>query len=125
MVEESPSPRTAVEVSMRIAKLIYNLLWDTLILKYEMTNVIGGWSGWFVDSGHSPTKIVRVRIVSSPSKCEIVKIDNILRNIFFLPREYRQRNGKDTDEEVGMQDVYEEVDALMSRTRSPPCSVSL
>ncbi|KAK8253464.1 hypothetical protein IWZ00DRAFT_501276 [Phyllosticta capitalensis] len=46
-----------------------------------------------------------------------VKIDNILRKLFFLPREYRQRNGKDTDEEVGMQDVYEEVDALMSRTR--------
>ncbi|KAK7516729.1 DNA polymerase-like protein alpha catalytic subunit [Phyllosticta citriasiana] len=46
-----------------------------------------------------------------------VKIDNILRKLFFLPREYRQRNGKDTDEEVEFSDVYEEVDALMSRNR--------
>ncbi|OJD39879.1 dna polymerase alpha catalytic subunit [Diplodia corticola] len=43
------------------------------------------------------------------------KIDNILRKLYFLPREYRQKRGRDTDEEVGMGDVYQEVDGLMSR----------
>ncbi|KAK4985361.1 DNA-directed DNA polymerase alpha catalytic subunit pol1 [Elasticomyces elasticus] len=46
-----------------------------------------------------------------------VKIDNILRKLFFLPREYRQKHGRDTTNEVGMSDVYEEVDALMTRQR--------
>ncbi|KAL1650375.1 DNA-directed DNA polymerase alpha catalytic subunit pol1 [Diplodia intermedia] len=43
------------------------------------------------------------------------KVDNILRKLYFLPREYRQKRGLDTEEEVGMGDVYEEVDGLMSR----------
>ncbi|KAK0662318.1 DNA polymerase alpha catalytic subunit [Lasiodiplodia hormozganensis] len=43
------------------------------------------------------------------------KIDNILRKLYFLPREYRQKHGRDTEEEVGMGDVYQEVDGLMSR----------
>ncbi|KAI9828040.1 MAG: DNA-directed DNA polymerase alpha catalytic subunit pol1 [Thelocarpon impressellum] len=56
-----------------------------------------------------------------------VKVDNILRKLFFLPREHRQRHGRDTSEEVEMKDVYEEVDALMSRLRVgmhkiKPCS---
>ena len=56
-----------------------------------------------------------------------VKIDNILRKLYFLPRETRQRNGRDTSEEVGMEDVYSEVDTLMSRLRVgmhkiKPCS---
>jgi DNA polymerase alpha subunit A len=46
-----------------------------------------------------------------------VKIDNILRKLYFLPREFRHRRGKDTDEEVGFGDVYEEVDQLMSRNK--------
>jgi DNA polymerase alpha subunit A len=46
-----------------------------------------------------------------------VKIDNVLRKLFFLPREYRQQNKKDTDEEVGMKEVYEEVDEMMGRMR--------
>ncbi|KAJ9270292.1 hypothetical protein DTO212C5_3535 [Paecilomyces variotii] len=46
-----------------------------------------------------------------------VKVDNILRKLFFLPREYRQKNGKDTDEEVDMEDVYQEVDQTMSRLK--------
>jgi DNA polymerase alpha subunit A len=46
-----------------------------------------------------------------------VKIDNILRKLYFLPREYRQKNGRDTDEEVGMEDVYKEVDELMTRLK--------
>lgn len=46
-----------------------------------------------------------------------VKVDNILRKLFFLPREYRQQHGRDTTEEVGMKDVYEEVDALMGKMR--------
>ncbi|OQO07982.1 hypothetical protein B0A48_06775 [Cryoendolithus antarcticus] len=46
-----------------------------------------------------------------------VKIDNIDRKLFFLPREYRQRHGRDTAEEVKMEDVYEEVDKLMTKSR--------
>lgn len=46
-----------------------------------------------------------------------VKVDNILRKLFFLPREYRQKHGRDTDEEVDMEDVYQEVDEMMSRLR--------
>jgi DNA polymerase alpha subunit A len=56
-----------------------------------------------------------------------VKIDNILRKLYFLPRDFKYRNGRDTDEEVEMNDVYEEVDALMSRMKVEtrkvkPCS---
>ncbi|KAH8598307.1 hypothetical protein B0O99DRAFT_739122 [Bisporella sp. PMI_857] len=46
-----------------------------------------------------------------------VKIDNILRKLFFLPREYIQKHGRDTSEEVEMKDVYEEVDELMGKLR--------
>lgn len=46
-----------------------------------------------------------------------VKIDNILRKLFFLPREFRQKHGRDTDEEVDMESVYGEVDAMMSRLK--------
>lgn len=46
-----------------------------------------------------------------------VKVDNILRKLFFLPRQYRQRHGRDTTEEVEMKDVYEEVDDLMGKMR--------
>ncbi|KAI1168035.1 hypothetical protein F5B18DRAFT_599984 [Nemania serpens] len=44
-----------------------------------------------------------------------VKVDNILRNLFFLPRQYRRRDGRDTNEEVGMMDVYSEVDEIMTK----------
>jgi DNA polymerase alpha subunit A len=46
-----------------------------------------------------------------------VKVDNILRKLYFLPREHLQRYGRDTDEEVVMSDVYEEVDGLMTKLR--------
>lgn len=46
-----------------------------------------------------------------------VKVDNILRKLYFLPREFRQRRGRDTEEEVEFKDVYEEVDSLMSRQK--------
>ncbi|KAI9049196.1 hypothetical protein LZ554_007043 [Drepanopeziza brunnea f. sp. 'monogermtubi'] len=46
-----------------------------------------------------------------------LKVDNILRKLFFLPREYRQRGGRDTTDEVEMRDVYEEVDELMGKMR--------
>lgn len=46
-----------------------------------------------------------------------VKVDNILRKLYFLPRETRLRKGQPTDEEVEMSDVYEEVDNLMSKHR--------
>jgi DNA polymerase alpha subunit A len=56
-----------------------------------------------------------------------VKVDHILRKLFFLPREYRQKGGRDTDEEIGMGDVYEEVSGIMSKLRVSthkikPCS---
>lgn len=46
-----------------------------------------------------------------------VKVDNILRKLYFLPREFRQKQGRDTDEEVDMEDVYGEVDEMMSKLR--------
>ncbi|KAH7321664.1 hypothetical protein BKA65DRAFT_86178 [Rhexocercosporidium sp. MPI-PUGE-AT-0058] len=46
-----------------------------------------------------------------------LKVDNILRKLFFLPRQYRQKHGRDTSEEVDMKDVYEEVDELMGKLR--------
>lgn len=46
-----------------------------------------------------------------------VKIDNILRKLYFLPREYRHKHGRDTDEEVDMEDVYREVDEIMSKLK--------
>ncbi|KAF9893880.1 DNA-directed DNA polymerase alpha catalytic subunit pol1 [Aspergillus nanangensis] len=46
-----------------------------------------------------------------------VKVDNILRKLFFLPREHRVKHGRTTDEEVDMEDVYGEVDEMMSRLK--------
>ncbi len=46
-----------------------------------------------------------------------LKIDNILRKLYFLPREHRFKHGRETTEEVGMEDVYKEVDELMTRQR--------
>lgn len=46
-----------------------------------------------------------------------VKVDNILRKLFFLPRQYRQKHGRDTSEEIDMKDVYEEVDVLMGKLK--------
>ena len=56
-----------------------------------------------------------------------VKVDNILRKLYFLPRTHRQKNGRCTSEEVEMADVYQEVDELMSKLRVnmhkiKPCS---
>lgn len=44
-----------------------------------------------------------------------LKVDGIMRNLYFLPREYRRRFGKDTDEEVQMEEVYQEVGDIMAR----------
>jgi DNA polymerase alpha subunit A len=46
-----------------------------------------------------------------------VKVDNILRKLYFLPRDYRHRHGRDTDEEVDMEHVYQEVDELMTKLK--------
>lgn len=56
-----------------------------------------------------------------------VKIDNILRKLYFLPRDQRFKQGRETEEEVGMEDVYQEVDQMMSRMKvgmhkMKPCS---
>jgi DNA polymerase alpha subunit A len=44
-----------------------------------------------------------------------VKVDNILRKLYFLPRQNRVRGGEETDEEVEMMDVYSEVDEIMTK----------
>lgn len=44
-----------------------------------------------------------------------VKVDNILRKLFFLPRAKRVANGVETGEEVEMMDVYNEVDTFMTK----------
>ena len=46
-----------------------------------------------------------------------LKIDNILRKLYFLPREYRQVRGVTTDEEIELSDVSDEVDSIMSKHR--------
>jgi DNA polymerase alpha subunit A len=46
-----------------------------------------------------------------------VKIDNIFRELYFLPREHRHVRGVATDQEIEMSDVYEEVDSIMTRHR--------
>ncbi|EME41473.1 hypothetical protein DOTSEDRAFT_176630 [Dothistroma septosporum NZE10] len=46
-----------------------------------------------------------------------VKVDNIMRKLYFLPRENRRKHGVETDEEVDMGMVYEEVDGLMTKHR--------
>ena len=56
-----------------------------------------------------------------------VKVDNILRKLFFLPRTTRQKHGHDTSEDVEMGDVYQEVDDVMSKLKVgmhkiKPCS---
>ncbi|KAL8699951.1 MAG: hypothetical protein Q9224_001190 [Gallowayella concinna] len=56
-----------------------------------------------------------------------VKIDSILRKLYFLPRTHRQQHGRDTSDEIDMKDVYTEVDELMTRLRVgmhkiKPCS---
>ncbi|KAL8785404.1 MAG: hypothetical protein Q9195_008664 [Heterodermia aff. obscurata] len=47
-----------------------------------------------------------------------VKVDNILRKLFFLPRTHRHRHGRDTSEDVGIPEVYQEVDDIMSKLRA-------
>ena len=44
-----------------------------------------------------------------------VKVDNILRKLFFLPRQHRLEDGEEASDEVEMMDVYSEVDAIMSK----------
>ncbi|KAF6842668.1 DNA polymerase alpha catalytic [Colletotrichum musicola] len=44
-----------------------------------------------------------------------VKVDNILRKLYFLPRQTKMASGEDTGEEVEMADVYSEVDAIMTK----------
>ncbi|KAK8026626.1 DNA polymerase [Apiospora marii] len=44
-----------------------------------------------------------------------VKVDNILRKLYFLPREHRKRGGEETTDEVEMMDVYSEVDEIMTK----------
>ncbi|KAK8048372.1 hypothetical protein PG994_010102 [Apiospora phragmitis] len=44
-----------------------------------------------------------------------VKVDNILRKLYFLPRQHRKRGGEETTDEVEMMDLYSEVDEIMTK----------
>lgn len=46
-----------------------------------------------------------------------VKVDNILRKLFFLPRQNRVRHGEDMGEEVEMMNVYDEIDEMMTKMK--------
>jgi DNA polymerase alpha subunit A len=45
------------------------------------------------------------------------KIDNIMRKLYFLPREHRHVRGVATDEEIELEHVSNELDTIMSRHR--------
>lgn len=47
-----------------------------------------------------------------------VKVDNILRKVYFLPRKHRVQRGVETTEQVEMVDVYNEVDNLMTNIKA-------
>ncbi|KAL5598797.1 hypothetical protein BROUX41_003870 [Berkeleyomyces rouxiae] len=44
-----------------------------------------------------------------------VKLQGVMRMLFFLPRKTRVIDGHETDEKVGHQDVYQEIDSHMTR----------
>ena len=46
-----------------------------------------------------------------------VKVDNILRKIFFLPRQTPGEGGLETKESAAMGDVYDEVDGIMTKSK--------
>lgn len=46
-----------------------------------------------------------------------VKVDNIMRKLYFLPREYRHVRGVATTEEIELSDVSDELDSIMSKHR--------
>ncbi|KAK9476142.1 hypothetical protein V1514DRAFT_337844 [Lipomyces japonicus] len=55
----------------------------------------------------------------------MVQVSGIMRKLYFLPRTHRRRDGHDTDEEVQMEDVYNEVDEIFHKSKiawkSKPC----
>lgn len=56
-----------------------------------------------------------------------LRVDGILRNLYFLPRDYKLANGRETDEEVTIGDVYSEVSNLFTKAKidsfkSKPCT---
>ncbi|KAH6965548.1 hypothetical protein EDB82DRAFT_303592 [Fusarium venenatum] len=44
-----------------------------------------------------------------------VKVDNVLRKLYFLPRDHRMQDGEETGEEVEMMQVYDEIDTMMTK----------
>ncbi|KAM0436185.1 hypothetical protein ACHAPT_003077 [Fusarium lateritium] len=46
-----------------------------------------------------------------------VKVDNILRKLYFLPRQHRMQGGEETGEEIEMSNVYDEVDEIMTKMK--------
>ncbi|WAO92963.1 DNA polymerase [Fusarium falciforme] len=46
-----------------------------------------------------------------------VKVDNILRKLYFLPRQHRVQGGEETGEEIEMSNVYDEVDEIMTKMK--------
>lgn len=69
---------------------------------------------------------VKNRSNGSSVSC-FVKVDNILRKLFFLPRPYRHQRGTETQERVKIDDVCSEVGGIMSNFgvsshKMKPCS---
>lgn len=46
-----------------------------------------------------------------------VKIDNILRKLFFLPREHHVKNGEESAKEVEMEHICDEIDEIMTKMK--------
>ncbi|KAH7182849.1 uncharacterized protein B0J16DRAFT_344718 [Fusarium flagelliforme] len=44
-----------------------------------------------------------------------VKVDNILRKLYFLPRDHRVQDGEGTGDAVEMMQVYDEIDTMMTK----------
>ncbi|KXJ97425.1 DNA polymerase [Microdochium bolleyi] len=57
-------------------------------------------------------KVLNKKTSSYVSCC--VKVDNILRKLYFLPRKNRIVNEHESSDEIDMRDVYQEVDEIMT-----------
>ncbi|KAF8466428.1 DNA polymerase alpha catalytic subunit [Kalaharituber pfeilii] len=62
---------------------------------------------------------VRVKDTKKYASC-FVKVDEIERVLYFLPREYRMRNRVQTEEEVVMENVFDEIYSLMKKHKVEP-----
>lgn len=58
------------------------------------------------------------KVLNKKTGCYVscfVKVDNILRKLYFLPRQHKFEYGEESNEQVEFIDVYNEVDAIMTK----------